>query len=107
MPNLRDASDEEFVAKADAWYEEQRKLFAPTSEPAKVESQPKSPWETAAPVPIPSGGRVPATGTPLVAGTGQFVEWAKGKSLGDVQAAINSGDVVVPDKVKQAQNTIF
>lgn len=107
LSSLRDASDEEFQGKADAWYEEQRKLFAPISEPVKVESQPKSPWETAAPVPIPSGGRVQGTGEPLVTGSPQFVQWAKGKTLGDVQAAINSGDVVVPDKVKQAQNTIF
>ena len=112
LPQLRQVPLEELGAKADEWFEQQRRLFAPATpkpeEPVVVkESQPSSPWETAAPVPIPTGGRVQGTGEPLVTGSPAFVQWAKGKTLGDVQAAINSGDVVVPDKVKQAQNTIF
>lgn len=111
LADLRAVPDEEFAAKADEWYEAQRRLFAPapTPEPTEPASTPppSSPWEKAAATPIPSGGKVPATGTPLVAGTPEFVAWVKGKTLDQVRAAKLAGDVVIPDKVVLAQGSVF
>ena len=101
---LRDVPDDELTVKADSWYEEQRKLFAP-SESEPTTPAPESPWQQAV-TPIPTGGRVPATGEPLVAGTPAFVSWVQGKSMEQVKAAVRNGDVVIPEKVKLAQNTM-
>lgn len=107
LTDFREVADEQFVAKAEEWYETQRKLFAmPTGEPAEPASTPSpaSPWAQAAPNPIPRGSKVGA-GEPLVAGTPAYMAWQQGKTWDQIKSALSAGDVVIPDKVKTAQRS--
>ena len=109
LSEFREVPETEFAAKADSWYEAQRKLFFGDSEPvasAPASPPPASPWEKAPASPLPGGGRTVIPGNPIVAGTPEFLTWARGKSSEQLAAAVRSNEVVIPDSVKQAQRSI-
>jgi hypothetical protein len=104
ISDFREVPEESFAEQANAWYAEKQALFGgqpaevPTPTPAET---PESPWKAASPNPQAPGN--PNTFDPLVAGSPEFNQWAQGKTLQEQQAAVRSGDVVIPQKIREQQ----
>lgn len=98
--NFRDVPADELVAKADEWFEEQRNLFGAGEAPAKQ----ASPF--ASTPANPQGAGEPNSFQPLMVGTAEYQQWAKGKSGDEIIAAMKRGDVRVSEKVDQVQRSI-
>lgn len=102
---------EELGSKAQAWFDEQRKLFAGDSEePSPAASEPpsapapQSPFSAVEPN-LTSPG-LPPKATPVVVGSKDYIEggWS-GKPLQEQIEAMRQGVLVSPDKVKLQQQS--
>ena len=105
LPKFQETPLDDLAAQADKWYAEEKELFggANTAAPAEEPETPvpPSPFQSAPPNPQSSGEGIQQT--TLVAGTPEFEAWAKGRSLAEQAAAVERGDVVIPEAVKLAQ----
>lgn len=106
LPEFREVPDEELAARAESWYDTQRKLFAAPDSPEQAPVSEPSPWSQAPANPVPTGGKVPAATQPMRADSQEYAQWVQGKSFAEVKAAVAANEVVIPDKVKTTQRTI-
>lgn len=106
-PNIE---KEELGAKAQAWFDEQRKLFAPdvsegATQPVSAPAPaPQSPFSVVEPN-LTSPG-LPPKATPVVVGSKEYIEggWS-GKPMKDQIEAMRQGVLVSPEKVKVQQQS--